>query len=136
MSEHNQPSPNSSRPKAINLRQKLKLVSDHWQPRVIAELNDYQFKLAKLSGEFVWHRHNDTDEAFLVVSGNLDIELREGTVSLGEGELFIVPKGVEHRPVAREECHVMLIEPTGVINTGDSPNNENSKRTAKNDLWI
>lgn len=116
----------------INLNEKLGLFSDHWSPRVIAELNDYQFKLAKLSGEFVWHDHGDTDEAFLVLQGSLDIELRDRTVKLKEGELFIVPKGVEHKPVAIDECHVLLIEPRGVVNTGDA----GGALEAENDVWI
>jgi mannose-6-phosphate isomerase-like protein (cupin superfamily) len=99
---------------------------------VIAELNDYQIKLVKLHGEFVWHQHDDTDELFLCVSGELKIELRGSTVTLSEGELFVVPRGIEHKPVADEECHVMLIEPRGVINTGDAQ----SGLTAENDQWI
>ncbi len=116
----------------VNLAQKLTLFAEHWSPRVIAEMNDYQFKLAKLHGEFVWHCHADTDETFLCLSGQLDIQLRGGTVTLGAGDLFVVPRGVEHRPVARDECHVLLIEPRGVVNTGDA----DSERTADNDVWV
>ncbi|HAD60196.1 MAG TPA: cupin [Planctomycetaceae bacterium] len=116
----------------VNVSQKLSLFSDHWSPRVIAELNDYQIKVAKLCGEFVWHSHADTDEMFYCVSGSVRIELREGSVTLTSGEMYVVPKGVEHRPVADEECHVLLIEPRGVINTGDTP----SDRTAPNDRWV
>lgn len=116
----------------INLKEKLRLFSDKWSPRVVAEMNDYQFKLAKFDGEFVWHRHEDTDEVFLVLAGRMGIELRDGTVELGEGEMYVVPKGVEHRPFADEECHVMLIEPRGVVNTGDS----DSDLQADNDVWI
>ncbi|MDZ4675494.1 MAG: cupin domain-containing protein [Gemmatimonadota bacterium] len=116
---------------SINLRSKLASFGDLWSPRVVAELNDYQFKVAKLHGEFVWHSHPDTDEAFFVVEGHLTIELRDGQVDLGPGELFVVPKGVEHRPVAPEECHILLVEPRGVINTGDA----GGERTAPNDIW-
>lgn len=116
----------------INLKDKAKLFSDHWSPKVIAELNDYQFKLAKLKGEFDWHKHDDTDEAFLIQSGQLTIELPEGqAVHLKEGELFIVPKGMMHKPVAKAECTVIIIEPKGVINTG-----EVNDKTAENDVWI
>ena len=104
----------------INLRDKLATFTEHWSPRVVAELNDYQFKLVKLQGEFVWHHHQDTDEAFLVVEGEMEIGFRDRTVTLRAGELFVVPKGVEHRPVAREEVHLLLIEPTGTPNTGDA----------------
>jgi len=117
---------------AINLHQKLSLVSEHWQPRVIAEMNDYQFKVVKLLGDFVWHSHADTDETFIVLEGVLRIDFRDGAVSLGAGEMFVVPRGVELKPFAEKEVQVMLIEPRGVVNTGD----ELSERTAQNDLWI
>jgi mannose-6-phosphate isomerase-like protein (cupin superfamily) len=116
---------------AINLQQKFGLFQEHWQPKVIAEMNDYQFKLVKLQGEFVWHQHEETDETFLVMEGELKIEFRDGTVVLGPGEMFVVPKGVEHKPHAEREVKMMLIEPRGVVNTG-----EVSERTAKNDVWI
>jgi mannose-6-phosphate isomerase-like protein (cupin superfamily) len=116
----------------INLRDKLASFGDHWSPRVVAELNDYQFKLVKLHGEFVWHSHPDTDEAFLVLEGHLTIMLRDGAVELDQGELYVVPRGVEHRPAAAEECHVLLIEPRGVVNTGDAPD----ARAAPNDVWV
>ena len=117
---------------AINLSEKLLAFDDHWAPRVVAEMNDYQFKLVKLLGEFVWHKHNDTDETFLVIEGNLEIELRDGTVRLGPGEMYVVPKGVEHKPVAIEEVKAMLIEPRGVVNTGEAESN----LKAENDVWI
>ena len=117
---------------AINLREKLSRFSDRWAPRVVAELNDYQFKLVKLEGEFVWHSHADTDEAFIVIDGRMTIELRDGRVELGPGEMYVVPKGVEHRPVAERECHVMLVEPRGVVNTGDA----GGAYTAPNDVRI
>lgn len=118
--------------KAINLTECLARFSEHWSPRVVAELNDYQFKLAKLKGAFVWHAHQDTDEAFLVLSGALRIELRGGFVDLVEGELYVVPRGIEHRPVAVEECHVLLVEPRGVVNTGDA----GGDLQADNDVWV
>lgn len=116
----------------INLQEKLAKISDHWSPRVIAEMNDYQFKLAKVEGEFVWHAHDDTDEVFLVIAGELRIEFRDGFVELTPGEMFVVPKGVEHRPIAASECQIMLIEPRGVINTGEA----GGAYTAPNDVWI
>ena len=116
----------------INLRDKLALFSGHWSPRVVAEMNDVQFKLAKLQGEFVWHAHADTDEVFIVIDGALAIEFREGEVRLAAGEMFVVPKGVEHRPVAANECCVMLVEPRGVVNTGGA----GGAYTAPNDVWI
>jgi len=116
----------------INLSAKLQLFDDHWSPKVIAAMNDYEFKLVKLQGEFVWHDHKDTDEAFFVLHGAMDIRMRDRTVTLREGDLFVVPKGVEHCPYAPEECHVLLIEPAGVVNTGD----EGGERTAAGDEWI
>ena len=117
---------------AVNLRQKLSLVSEHWQPRVIAEMNDYQFKVVKLLGDFVWHSHAETDEKFIVLEGLLRIDFRDGAVEIGDGDMFVVPRGVEHKPFAEREVQLMLIEPRGVLNTGD----ERSDRTAQNDLWI
>ena len=116
----------------INLRKKLDKFSEHWSPKVIAEMNDYQFKLVKAKGEFVWHSHSNTDEAFIVISGVLDIEFRDGNVRLKAGEMFVVPKGVEHRPVAREECRMMLVEPKGVGNTGDV----GGDLTAEDNVWV
>jgi len=118
--------------KPINLKEKFSKFDEQWSPKVVAEMNDYQFKLAKLEGEFVWHKHPDTDEVFMVIEGELDIELRDGTVTIAEGEMFVVPKGVEHKPVAKQECKVMLIEPRGVVNTGEEVN----ERTVENDVWI
>ena len=118
---------------AINFADKLKLFKDQWAPRVIAEMNDYQFKLAKLEGDFVWHVHQDTDETFVVLSGKLCIDFRDGRVELGTGEMIVVPKGVEHKPYAEREVEVLLIEPKGVVNTGDGEANE---RTATGDVWI
>jgi mannose-6-phosphate isomerase-like protein (cupin superfamily) len=119
-------------PATINFAEKLARIDAPWSPRVVAELNDYQFKLVKIHGEFVWHRHEDTDEAFLVQQGELHIDFRDGTVTLRAGEMTVVPRGVEHRPHADAECHVLLIEPRGVVNTGDA----GGPRTAPNDVWI
>ncbi len=118
---------------AINLAEKLALITQAWSPRVVAELNDYQLKLVKLQGEFVWHRHMDTDELFMVVDGKLQLRLRDGTVHLDPGELYVVPRGVEHQPFAENECQVLLIEPRGVRNTGDA---DAPDRVAENDRWI
>lgn len=117
---------------SINLASKLSLFSEQWSPKVIAELNDYQFKLAKFEGEFVWHTHEDTDEAFLVIEGEMQIGFRDREVTVKKGELFIVPKGVEHITRAKSECHAMIIEPKGVVNTGEA----GGDLTAKNDIWI
>ena len=116
----------------IDLRAKLALIHEHWSPRVVAELNDYQFKLVKFEGEFVWHTHDDTDEAFLVIAGEMRIGFREREVVVRAGELFVVPKGVEHITRAGRECHALIIEPRGVVNTGDA----GGAQTAPNDVWI
>jgi mannose-6-phosphate isomerase-like protein (cupin superfamily) len=104
---------------AINLGAKLATFTDHWQPRTVAEFNGHDVMVVKVEGEFHWHSHADTDDLFLVLDGELEIEMRDGTVRLGPGELFVVPKGVEHRPVARQEAKLLLIEPSGTPNTGD-----------------
>ena len=117
---------------AINLGEKLTLFAEQWSPKIIAQMNDYHFKLAKVQGEFVWHDHPETDEVFLVLHGTLEIQFRDGKVLLNEGEMFVVPKGVEHKPVAERECHIMLVEPVGTVNTGDVLN----QRTAPNNVWI
>lgn len=106
----------------VNVVATLQTFSEHWQPRIVGELNGQHVKLVKLQGEFVWHQHADEDELFYVVRGSIDIELRDRTVTLGEGEFFIVPRGVEHRPVAKDEAHVMLFEPAGTLNTGNVRN--------------
>jgi mannose-6-phosphate isomerase-like protein (cupin superfamily) len=103
---------------AIDIAERFAQFSAHWSPKVIARLNDYEIKLVRLKGEFVWHSHEDTDELFLVIDGQLTIQLRDGDIALGPGQLFVVPRGVEHRPVADGEVRAMLIEPSGVINTG------------------
>jgi len=116
----------------INLEEKFGLFHEQWQPKVIAEMNEYQFKIVRLEGDFVWHSHEDTDEAFIVLDGSLRIDFRDGAVSLGAGEMYVVRKGVEHKPYAEHEVKLMLIEPRGVPNTGD----QGGSRTAQNDVWI
>jgi mannose-6-phosphate isomerase-like protein (cupin superfamily) len=116
----------------VSLSEKFSKFSEQWTPKVIAELNDYQFKIARLEGEFVWHDHAETDEAFFVIEGELRIDFRDGHVVLKAGELAVVPKGVEHKPSAAREVKLMLIEPRGVVNTGA----EGGERTAVNDVWI
>jgi mannose-6-phosphate isomerase-like protein (cupin superfamily) len=106
----------------INLSEKLSTFSEHWSPRTVAQLNDYDVMVVKVKDEFVWHKHDETDDFFLVLKGILDIELRDRTVTLGPGEMYIVPKGVEHRPVAKDEVHLLLIEPSGTPNTGNQKN--------------
>nr|WP_297529473.1 cupin domain-containing protein [uncultured Roseateles sp.] len=118
--------------RAINLTDKLSLLHEQWSQRVVAEINDYQFKIAKVEGEFLWHAHADTDEAFLVVAGELRLDFRDGAVTLRAGELFVVPRGVEHKPSAERETHLLVIEPRGVLNTGAEPN----ERTRPNDVWV
>jgi mannose-6-phosphate isomerase-like protein (cupin superfamily) len=117
---------------AINLQNKFAKFNELWSPKVVAEMNDYQFKISKLQGEFVWHNHASTDETFLVIEGQLRIDFRDGSVTLGPGEMFVVPKGVEHKPYAEKEVKLMIIEPRGVLNTGE----QGGHLTAKNDVWI
>ena len=118
--------------KPVNFHDKLGLIVERWQPKVVAEMNDYQFKLVKLEGDFVWHRHEDTDETFIVLDGELRIDFRDGAVTVAAGEMFVVPKGVEHKPYAEHEVKMLLIEPRGVANTGGA----GGERTAPNDVWI
>ena len=118
--------------KAINFQQKFDLFTEHWAPKVIAEMNDYQFKVVKLQGDFIWHDHQQTDETFIVLDGVLRIDFRDGAVEVAAGEMFVVPKGVEHKPYAEHEVRLLLIEPRGVPNTGDA----SGDRTAANDVWI
>ena len=122
----------------------LKIDADLWSHRdlleriigrwfyIIEEMNDYQFKLAKIKGEFIWHKHKDTDETFIVLEGQMTIKFRDGQVTLDKNEMYVVPKGVEHKPYAEKECHIMLIEPRGILNTGE----EKNELTAMNDNWI
>ena len=118
--------------KKINLKEKLSKFSDYWAPKVIAEMNDYQFKLVKIKDDFDWHSHETTDEVFIVIKGNMRIDFRNESVGLSQGEMLVVPKGVEHKPFAKQECEVMIVEPKGVVNTGSSY----SDLTAENDVWI
>ena len=123
---------NDTKFQPINFEEKLLKFSEHWSPKIIAQLNDYHLKLAKVHGEFVWHDHPETDEVFIVVKGQLEILFRDGSVLLKEGEMFVVPKGMEHKPVAENECHILLIEPAGTVNTGDVKDG----LTAPNNIWI
>ena len=117
----------------VNLDEKLALVTEHWSPKIVGEINDLYLKVVKMEGEFVWHTHDDTDEFFLVRKGNLVIEMRgRDAVGLGPGDFFVVPRGIEHRPMAEAECEILLIEPQGVVNTGDAVA---SALTAE-DVWI
>ena len=106
--------------KSINLAEKLASFNEHWKPRTVGEFNGHDLMVVKVKGEFIWHKHDETDDFFLVLKGRLTIRLREGNVTLGPGEMFVVPKGMEHCPVAEEEVHMLLIEPTGTPNTGDA----------------
>jgi mannose-6-phosphate isomerase-like protein (cupin superfamily) len=117
---------------AINLKEKLAKFSKHWSPKIIAQMNDYYFKLVKFKGDFVWHSHSDTDETFIVLDGEMGIDFRDGQVHLRTGEMFVVPKGVEHKPFAKEECKIMLVELAGTINTGSVE----VDLTADEDVWI
>lgn len=125
------PAPSGSY-RAVNLADKLSLLHEQWSQRVVAEINDYQFKIAKVEGDFVWHAHAETDEAFLVVAGELRLEFRDGAVTLRAGEMFVVPRGVEHKPSAAQETHILVVEPRGVVNTGA----EHNERTQPNDRWV
>lgn len=116
----------------INIENKLSLITEQWQPKVIAEMNDYQFKVVKILGDFVWHAHPETDEVFIVIDGVLTIYLRDGEVAVNAGEMYVVPRGIEHKTYAQAEAKIMLIEPRGIVNTG----HEGGERTAKNDVWI
>lgn len=116
----------------IRFTEKLDLLTEHWQPRVVAEMNDYQFKIVRILGDFIWHTHAETDETFIVLDGTLRIDFRDGAVTLQAGDMFVVKKGVEHKPFAQDEVKLLLIEPRGVLNTGD----QDHERTAQNDIWI
>jgi mannose-6-phosphate isomerase-like protein (cupin superfamily) len=116
----------------INLQEKFTKFSDHWSPKIIAQMNDYHFKLVKFQGDFVWHSHDTTDEVFVTLDGEMFIEFRDGEVKLKAGEMFVVPKGVEHKPFAESECKIMLIEPAGTVNTGDA----GGELTTEENVWI
>ena len=115
----------------INIREKLKLFNDHWNPRIVGELNGQHVKAVKLQGEFVWHHHDNEDELFLVIKGKLKMEFRDKTVEVHEGEFIIVPRKVEHRPVAEEEVHILLFEPASTLNTGNVDNERTKKHLEK-----
>jgi mannose-6-phosphate isomerase-like protein (cupin superfamily) len=117
---------------SINFDEKLSKFSEHWKPKIIAQMNDYHFKVVKFQGEFIWHRHDNTDEVFIVLDGKMSIAFREGSVELKAGEMFVVPKGKEHKPFAEKECEAMLVEPAGTMNTGDA----GGKMTAHDNVWI
>ena len=116
----------------INLKSKFQEFADQWSPKVIEEMNDYQFKLVKIEKDFTWHKHDDTDETFLVIEGKMGIEFEDQTVELSEGEMIVIPKGKKHKPYADKEAKIMIIEPKGVTNTGDVTNDF----TAENDQWV
>jgi mannose-6-phosphate isomerase-like protein (cupin superfamily) len=118
--------------RSISFKQKFGLFNEHLAPESHSEMNDYQFKVVKLREDFIWHDHKDTDETFIVIEGSLRIDFRDGAVEVSAGEMFVVPKGVQHKPYAREEVKLLLIEPRGVANTG----HEAGERTAQNDVWI
>jgi mannose-6-phosphate isomerase-like protein (cupin superfamily) len=117
---------------AINLKEKLGRFSEQWSPKIIARMNDYHFKLVRFQGDFVWHSHSDTDETFIVIDGKMTIALPDGKVDLSAGEMFVVPKGVKHKPYAEEECKALLVEPAGTVNTGDA----GGDMTTQDDVWI
>tara|TARA_B100000941_G_scaffold233188_1_gene175706 strand:- start:10624 stop:11022 length:399 start_codon:yes stop_codon:yes gene_type:complete len=118
--------------KKINLKQKFSKFTEYWSPKIIAQMNDYQFKVVKIKGEFTWHNHTDTDETFLVIEGEMFIEFKDHEVKLSKGEMYVVPKGVEHKPHAEKECKILIIEPKGVINTGDA----GGDLTVDKETWI
>lgn len=118
---------------AINFAEKYDLFTEQWAPKVVAEMNNYQFKVVRIAGEFIWHEHQDTDETFIVLEGVLRLDFRDGFVDIAQGEMYVVPKGVEHKPSATSEVKLLLIEPKGVLNTGDLAV---SDLTAVNDVWL
>tara|TARA_B100000029_G_C16816740_1_gene682552 strand:+ start:118 stop:483 length:366 start_codon:yes stop_codon:yes gene_type:complete len=116
----------------INFKNKYSKFTKHWSPRIIAEMNDYQFKLAKIKGEFVWHNHKDTDETFIVIEGEMILRLRDKDIRLKKGEMYVVPRGVEHKPCAKNECKILVVEPRGVVNTGEA----GGDLTINEEMWI
>ena len=116
----------------IDISQKFLQFTDHWSPKIVAQMNDNHIKLVKIQGEFIWHSHPDTDEVFVVVEGAMSIHLRDKDIKLKAGQICVIPKGVEHKPYAENECHVMLIEPAGTVNTGDA----GGERTTSTEEWI
>ena len=118
--------------KKINFKEKYSKFKKHWSPRIIAEMNDYQFKLDKIKGQFVWHDHKETDETFIVIEGEMILKFRDSEVKLSAGEMYVVPKGIEHKPCAKKECKILVVEPRGVINTGDTC----GRLTINEEMWI
>ena len=118
--------------KKINIKQKFSKFSEYWSPKVLAEMNDYEFKIARIKGEFIWHNHTETDEVFIVIEGSMKILLKGKTIQLSEGDLYVVPKGTDHKPVAEKECKLMLVELKGTKNTGS----ETHKLTSEDNQWI
>mgnify|MGYP001327691413 FL=1 len=118
--------------KGINIKQKFSKISNYWSPKILAEMNNHEIKLAKIKGDFIWHSHEETDETFIVIEGEMEIEFHDRIIHLKEGDLFVVPKGVEHKPYAESECKIILLELKGTQNTG----NKSDKLTAENDLWV
>ena len=116
----------------VNISDKFELITEQWDPKIIAQMNDYHFKIAKIQGEFVWHSHPDTDEVFLVVDGRLTIQLRDGSLELVKGDMCVIPSGVEHKPAAKDECQILMVEPVGTVNTGDA----GGDRTITEAAWI
>lgn len=116
----------------IDFQEKLNLFTEHWTPKIVARMNDYHLKLVKVQGEFTWHSHPETDEVFIVLDGSMQINFRDGSVTLNEGQMYVVPRGVEHKPYAAQECSLLLIEPAGTVNTGDA----GGAMTAPDNTWI
>jgi len=116
----------------INFDQKFKEIDDYWSPRIVAQMNNYEFKIAKIKGDFIWHTHRDTDETFIVLDGNMTIKFRDKEVFLQKGEMFVVPAGVEHKPEAKGECKILIVEPKGIRNTGEVKNHF----TSENGIWV
>ena len=122
----------SDLPTVVDFKNKFELIRDQWSPKIVAEMNDHHFKLARIEGEFVWHRHKEADETFIVLDGEMSIEFRAGKIEMKAGEMCVVPKGLEHKPYAAKECRILLIEPAGTRNTGDA----GGDMTAEDDAWI
>ena len=118
--------------KVINFNQKFELFNEKWTPKIIAQMNDYHFKLARVEGHFTWHDHKETDEVFIVIDGTLRIDFEHESKTLNEGEMLVIPKGMQHKPYAAKECKILLIEPAGTVNTGEAGGDQ----TAANDIWI
>ncbi|MBI9051597.1 MAG: cupin domain-containing protein [Anaerolineaceae bacterium] len=116
----------------VNLKEKLSMIQEQWSPRIVAQMNDYHLKIAKIQGEFVWHTHAETDEVFMVIDGEMEIHTRNEVIAMQAGEIYVVAKGVEHKPVAEKECSILMVEPAGTMNTGDA----GGKLTVDSPDWI